>query len=103
MLQPTAIGANVTMHTDAAFRGLFVRADRRRLLQVLINLLSNGIKYNTQGGSVSVSCREVDGEARISVSDTGAGIPAQQLGEVFEPFNRLGQERSAVAAWAGEG
>lgn len=97
MLQPTAIAANVTVHTDAAFRGVFVRADRRRLLQVLINLLSNGIKYNHQGGSVSVSCREVDGEARISVSDTGVGIPTQHLSEVFEPFNRLGQERSAIA------
>ena len=96
MLQPTAIAANVTLQTDAAFRGLFVRADRRRLLQVLINLLSNGIKYNRQGGSVSVSCREVDSEARISVSDTGVGIPAHQLDEVFEPFNRLGQDRSAV-------
>jgi signal transduction histidine kinase/CheY-like chemotaxis protein len=96
MLQPSAIAANVTVHTDAAFRGLFVRADRRRLLQVLINLLANGIKYNNQGGSVSLSCREVDGEVRIAVSDTGVGIPAQHLGEVFEPFNRLGQERSAI-------
>jgi signal transduction histidine kinase/DNA-binding NarL/FixJ family response regulator len=95
MLQPAAINANVTVHTDAAFR-LFVRADRRRLLQVLINLLSNGIKYNKQGGSVSVSCRDVDGEARITISDTGAGIPAQHLGDVFEPFSRLSQERSAV-------
>ncbi len=97
MLQPTAINANVTVHTDAAFRGLFVRADRRRLLQVLINLLSNGIKYNKQGGSVSVSCHNVDGEARIIISDTGVGIPAQHLGEVFEPFSRLSQERSVGA------
>jgi CheY-like chemotaxis protein/anti-sigma regulatory factor (Ser/Thr protein kinase) len=66
------------------------------LLQVLLNLLSNAIKYNNQGGSVSVSCREVDGEARVAVSDTGVGIPAQHLGEVFEPFNRLAQERSAI-------
>jgi signal transduction histidine kinase/CheY-like chemotaxis protein len=96
MLQPSAINANVTVQTDGAFRGLFVRADRRRLLQVLINLVSNGIKYNNQGGSVSVSCREVDGEARIAVSDTGMGIPAHLLSEVFEPFNRLGQERSGI-------
>jgi len=96
MLQPTAISANVTVHTDAAFRGLFVRADRRRLLQVLINLLSNGIKYNKQGGSVSVSCHDIDGEARIIVNDTGVGIPAQYLGEVFEPFSRLSQDRSAI-------
>jgi signal transduction histidine kinase/DNA-binding NarL/FixJ family response regulator len=96
MLQPAAIAANVTVHTDAAFRGLFVRADKRRLLQVLINLLSNGIKYNKQGGSVSVSCREVDGEVRIAVSDTGVGIATQQLNGVFEPFNRLGQDRSGI-------
>ncbi len=97
MLQPAAISANVTVHTDAAFHGLFVRADRRRLLQVLINLLSNGIKYNKHGGSVSVSCHNVEGEARIIISDTGVGIPAQHLGEVFEPFSRLSQERSAGA------
>lgn len=96
MLQPTAINANVTVHTDAAFRGLFVRADRRRLLQVLINLLSNGIKYNRQGGSVSVSCHDIDGEARIIVSDTGLGIPEQHLGEVFEPFSRVSQNSSAI-------
>lgn len=97
MLQPAAIGANVTVHTDAAFRGLFVRADRRRLLQVLINLLSNGIKYNKHGGSVSVSCHDIDGEARIIISDTGVGISAQHLADVFEPFSRASQERSAVA------
>ncbi|MBI3438227.1 MAG: response regulator [Proteobacteria bacterium] len=96
MLQPAAISANVTVHTDAAFRGLFARADRRRLLQVLINLLSNGIKYNKQGGSVSVSCHDIDGEARIIISDTGVGIPAQHLADVFEPFSRLAQDRSAI-------
>jgi signal transduction histidine kinase/DNA-binding NarL/FixJ family response regulator len=96
MLQPTAISANITVHTDAAFRGLFVRADRRRLFQVLVNLLSNGIKYNKQGGSVSVSCHDIDGEARIIISDTGVGIPAQHLGDVFEPFSRLSQDRSAM-------
>jgi signal transduction histidine kinase/CheY-like chemotaxis protein len=96
MLQPAATEASVALHTDAAFPDLFVRADRRRLQQVLINLVTNGIKYNHRGGAVSVSCREVDGAARIAVSDTGVGIPAQYMEELFEPFNRLGQEQSAV-------
>ncbi len=96
MLQPTAIDASVTVHTDAVFPNLHVRADRRRLQQVLINLVTNGIKYNHRGGSVSVTCREVDGAVRLAVSDTGVGIPAQYMEELFEPFNRLGQEQSTV-------
>jgi CheY-like chemotaxis protein/anti-sigma regulatory factor (Ser/Thr protein kinase) len=86
----------VTIHTDAAFGGVVVKADRRRLQQVLINLVSNGIKYNRRGGSVNVGCRLVDGAAQIAVSDTGVGIPPRFMDEVFEPFNRLGQENSEI-------
>jgi signal transduction histidine kinase/ActR/RegA family two-component response regulator len=96
MLQPSAIAAGVTIHTDAAFGGVVVKADRRRLQQVLINLASNGIKYNRRGGSVNVGCRLVDGAAQIAVSDTGVGIPQRYMDEVFEPFNRLGQEHSEI-------
>lgn len=70
-----------------------VHADPIRLKQVLINLLSNAIKYNKQGGSVEVSCHApAGGKVRISVRDSGAGLSEQQLGHLFESFNRLGQE-----------
>ena len=71
----------------------FVNADRTRVKQVLINLLSNAIKYNRVGGTVSVECSpNPQGSARICVRDTGAGLSAEQLAQLFQPFNRLGQK-----------
>ncbi len=73
-----------------------VGADRTRLKQVLINLLSNAIKYNQPGGTVVVECSKRTPErTRISVRDTGAGLPPEKLAQLFQPFNRLGQESSA--------
>jgi len=71
----------------------FVRADHTRVKQVVVNLLSNAIKYNTPQGRVDVTCREVaPGRVRISIRDTGPGLSPQQLGQLFQAFNRLGQE-----------
>jgi len=73
----------------------FVYADWTRLKQVLINLLSNAIKYNRAGGSVVVDCDvKSQGRIRISVSDTGAGLTPEKIGQLFQSFNRLGQEDS---------
>lgn len=77
--------------------GAAVRADRTRLRQVLLNLLSNAIKYNVVGGSVQVEVRPVDAQTiRVVVQDTGAGIAAERLGELFQPFSRLGAEGSGI-------
>ena len=74
----------------------FILADRTRLKQVLINLLSNAIKYNRPGGTVVVDCSTSAMErTRISVRDTGFGLPPEKLTQLFQPFNRLGQERGA--------
>jgi len=71
----------------------FVKADRTRMKQVLINLLSNAIKYNRLGGSVVVSnVTHVPGRMRICVQDTGEGLSPDKLAQLFQPFNRLGQE-----------
>ena len=71
----------------------FVQADRVRLKQILINLLSNAIKYNQPGGSVAMDCALVSPErTRVSVRDTGPGLTQEQLAQLFQPFNRLGQE-----------
>ncbi|MDO8463877.1 MAG: response regulator, partial [Gallionella sp.] len=71
----------------------FVRADRTRLKQVLINLLSNAIKYNREQGTVDVECTEgTPGRIRINIKDSGAGLNSEQLAQLFQPFNRLGQE-----------
>lgn len=74
-----------------------IKADRARLMQVLLNLASNAIKYNRPHGSVSiVPSLPSEGWLRITVKDTGIGIPANRLTEVFQPFNRLGAEAGPI-------
>ncbi|MDP3137787.1 MAG: ATP-binding protein [Burkholderiaceae bacterium] len=74
----------------------FVKADRTRLKQVLINLLFNAIKYNQPGGHVTVECTlTTPHRIRISVRDTGVGLNPAQVAQLFQPFNRLGQESGA--------
>jgi CheY-like chemotaxis protein len=74
----------------------FVNADRTRVKQVLINLLSNAIKYNRAQGAVEVTCNARSAKRiRISVHDTGEGLSPEKLAQLFQPFNRLGQEASA--------
>jgi CheY-like chemotaxis protein len=73
-----------------------ILADRRRLVQILLNIGSNAIKYNFEGGWVLLSAVPCDGAVRFIVRDTGKGVPAERHGEVFEPFNRLGVEMTGV-------
>ena len=75
---------------------LWVDADPVRLRQVLVNLLSNAVKYNRPGGSVSLTWKRVGSKCEILVTDTGQGIPEDQLACLFQPFNRLGAESSTV-------
>jgi PAS domain S-box-containing protein len=79
----------------------FVMADRQRLAQVLLNLLSNAVKYNKPGGRVWVTLEPADDSAQmpewqIAVHDTGPGIPADRMAELFVPFSRLGADLSEV-------
>ena len=96
MIEPQAQKRGIQM-TFPQFDNLwFVQADRTRVKQVLINLLSNAIKYNQAGGTVVVACSASTQERIcIRVTDTGAGLPADKLAQLFQPFNRLGQEASA--------
>ena len=71
-------------------------ADRTRTLQVLMNLLTNAIKYNRAGGEVRLSARARGQHVTFSVADTGRGLSAEQLEHLFEPFNRLGAERDGI-------
>ncbi|MCW2855617.1 MAG: sensor protein [Marmoricola sp.] len=75
----------------------YVFADRQRLKQIMLNLLGNGIKYNRQGGSVSVSCVQPgSGVLRIQVTDTGPGIAPENRELLFAPFERLGAEQTLI-------
>ena len=74
----------------------FVQADRTRVKQVLINLLSNAIKYNRVDGAVVVGCAvNTPGRVRIWVEDTGEGLSPENIAQLFQPFNRLGQAATA--------
>jgi PAS domain S-box-containing protein len=75
---------------------VMVLADYRRLTQVLVSLLVNGIKYNRPGGKVGVNCLRRAGKLRIQVEDTGPGIAADKLDRLFTPFDRLGAECGPV-------
>jgi PAS domain S-box-containing protein len=94
MIEPLAQKRGVNMTFPPADIAFSVRADRTRLKQILINLLSNAVKYNTEGGSVVLACfQPADGaRVRITVTDTGAGLSPEKVEQLFQPFNRLGQE-----------
>ena len=82
---------------NRATAGVGVTADPIRLRQVLVNLLSNAAKYNREGGRISVDVAAAGiGHLRISVSDTGVGIPPEGIDRLFKTFERLGAERSGV-------
>lgn len=92
LVQPLANNAQVEIKVPAEEQGeLFIHADRQRLLQVLINLLGNAIKYNRRPGLVTVSWLHVDeGIVRIEFSDTGRGISESDRANLFQPFQRFG-------------
>lgn len=98
MMEPLAQGRGIVMTFPRFGSPIFVRADRTRLKQIVINLLSNAIKYNREQGAIDVDCAaSVPERIRISVRDTGAGLPSEKLAQLFQPFNRLGQEAGGVA------
>ncbi len=93
MTEPQARKHGIGVRFIAPAQALFVKADRTRVKQVIVNLLSNAIKYNRQGGTVEVRCEtRPEDWVRISFLDTGAGLSADKLAQLFQPFNRLGQE-----------
>jgi len=97
MIEPLGQKRGISMSFPEFDLPCFVDADRTRLKQILINLLSNAIKYNQANGTVvveAVRCDSIPGRVRISVKDSGAGLPPEMLVQLFQPFNRLGRERS---------
>jgi PAS domain S-box-containing protein len=93
MIEPEAQKSNIHLIFPKFESPYFVHADRTRVKQVLINLLSNAIKYNRPNGEVEVTCRvSGPGRIRISVQDTGEGLSPEKIADLFQPFNRLGQE-----------
>jgi PAS domain S-box-containing protein len=93
MIEPQAQQRGIRMVFPPRGTPHFVMADQTRLKQVVINLLSNAIKYNVSKGLVDVTCTQGTlGRLRVSIRDTGLGLSPEQLGQLFQAFNRLGQE-----------
>jgi len=96
MIEPQAQKNGIRMSFPRFEIPVFITADRTRVKQVLINLLSNAIKYNRARGAVEVTCSATtEKRIRISVHDTGEGLSPDKRAQLFQPFNRLGQEASA--------
>ncbi len=100
LIRPLAAERNVSLHAaggDDPLHSAHVLADRQRLKQVMLNFLSNAVKYNKPGGEVRVECSECDGARLcIRVADTGVGIAPENLSRLFVAFDRLGAEQSEV-------
>jgi signal transduction histidine kinase len=97
LVEPLASASSVAISFPQSSHLWHVQADPTRLKQVMINLLSNAIKYNKTGGQVEVSySTPALQRLRINVRDTGHGLAANKLAQLFQPFNRLGQEASST-------
>ena len=96
-LMPIARQYGITLQPpQGAHFACWLQADYTRLKQVLINLITNAIKYNRPQGNVQLDCQRLAGCVRVSVRDTGIGIPADRLDQLFQPFNRLGAESGSI-------
>ncbi len=96
MIEPQAQETGISMDFPRFESPCFVHADQTRVKQIMINLLSNAIKYNRTKGVVKVTCSlSAPGRMRVSVQDTGEGLSPEKIEQLFQPFNRLGQENGS--------
>jgi PAS domain S-box-containing protein len=96
LMRPLASAAEVTLSPASGDPAVMLLADRQRVRQILLNLLSNAVKYNKDGGRVWVEWELDDDVVRLSVRDEGPGIALGLQGRLFQPFDRLGAESTAV-------
>ncbi|MBC8283010.1 MAG: response regulator [Nitrospinae bacterium] len=97
-IQPLANQQNIRLINETVQQEDFmIEADRTRLTQVLFNIISNGIKYNIEDGSVTLDYKRINNETlQINIKDTGIGVPKEKMDRLFEPFDRLGVENSGI-------
>jgi signal transduction histidine kinase len=103
MVGPQMVAKGVRLVCPPVAEDLVALGDRERVQQVVLNLLSNAIKFTEPGGEVVVDTAALDGEVRIAVRDTGAGIHADQLETIFEPFVQLDASLTRRAGGTGLG
>jgi len=97
LIQPLAAQRQVRIEADTALQHPgYVLADQQRLRQVVLNILTNAVKYNREAGSIALSIAELGPRVRIQVLDTGLGLAPEQVAKLFTPFERLGAEQTGV-------
>ena len=97
LIEPMAAQRQISINMgDSLEETRYVMADAQRLRQVLLNIMTNAVKYNKHQGSISLSCEQLGNRLRINVSDTGPGIAPGKLAKMFTPFERLGAEQTGV-------
>ena len=103
MVGPQAAQKQIEIQHGQCGEDVFAKADRLKAEQIVLNLLSNAVKFTGTGGKVTVTCSVTDSEATVTVTDTGIGIPADKLSDIFEPFVQLGRSLSTIREGAGLG
>ena len=91
LVEPQAEGKGLRLEVARAEERTRVLADRERTIQVLLNLVSNAVKFTGPGGRISVTCTAASATVSVHVRDTGPGIPADRLEEIFDPFVQAGR------------
>jgi PAS domain S-box-containing protein len=95
LVEEAARKRGIRISQDLVSNAMRVQGDSTRVKQILTNLLTNAVKYNADQGRIHVATRLHGSEVEISVTDTGLGMTPEQMAELFQPFNRLGRERSS--------
>jgi two-component system sensor histidine kinase GlrK len=85
---PLVESKKVKLESKVGSELCLVKVDQERILQVLRNLLGNAIKFTSEGGSVKVVARAVDGKVEVQIQDTGPGIPSENLSRIFEKYQQ---------------
>jgi PAS domain S-box-containing protein len=103
MIGPQATGKRITVDTPLCRDDVVAVADRLKVEQIVLNLLTNAVKFTPPSGNVTVACRNGDEQVLVTVADTGPGIPQDRLEDIFEPFVQLGRSLSSGHEGAGLG
>ena len=90
MIEPQMAAKKLTFECNAGEQNAVMRTDRERAVQILLNLLTNALKFTDSGG-VKVDCSANEQRVSINVRDTGRGIPADRVAQIFEPFVQVGR------------
>lgn len=103
MITPQATGKGITLETPPCHDDVVAIADRLKVEQIVLNLLTNAVKFTPPSGRVTVACRKAGERVQLTVVDTGPGVPPDRLEDIFEPFVQLGRSLSSGHEGAGLG